>query len=66
MSIDVLILNTAVSDFRSDEFAFTEKLAGPGGLARCKTKDMPAYTQMKWQPETRSVNLARTTEYLAQ
>jgi hypothetical protein len=28
MSIDVLILNTAVADFRSDEFAFTEKLAG--------------------------------------
>jgi len=48
MSIDVLILNTAVSDFRSDEFAFTEKLAGPGGLARCKTQDMPAYTQKQY------------------
>ncbi len=49
MSIDVLILNTAVSDFRSDEFAFTEKLAGPGGLARCKTQDMPAYTQKQYK-----------------
>jgi sugar/nucleoside kinase (ribokinase family) len=48
MSIDVLILNTAVADFRSDEFSFTEKLAGPGGLARCKTKDMPAYTQKQY------------------
>jgi sugar/nucleoside kinase (ribokinase family) len=49
MTIDVLILNTAVADFRSDEFSFTEKLAGPGGLARCKTKDMPAYTQKQYK-----------------
>jgi hypothetical protein len=49
MSIGVLILNTTVSDFRSDEFAFTEKLAGPGGLARCKTKDMPVYTQKQYK-----------------
>lgn len=49
MSFDVLILNTAVADFRSDEFAFTEKLAGPGGLAKCKTKDMPAYTQKQYK-----------------
>jgi sugar/nucleoside kinase (ribokinase family) len=49
MSFDVLILNTAVADFRSDEFAFIEKLAGPGGLARCKTKDMPAYTQKQYK-----------------
>ncbi|MCE5340006.1 MAG: carbohydrate kinase family protein [Planctomycetaceae bacterium] len=49
MSIDILILNTAVADFRSDEFTFTEKLAGPGGLARCKTKDMPAYTQKEYK-----------------
>ena len=45
MSIDVFILNTAVADFRSDKFGFTEKLAGPGGLARCKTANMPSYTQ---------------------
>ncbi|MEN6384521.1 MAG: carbohydrate kinase family protein [Phycisphaerales bacterium] len=49
MSIDVLILNTAVADFRSDEFAFTEKLAGPGGLARCKTADMPPYTPKQYK-----------------
>ncbi|HBG25638.1 MAG: hypothetical protein A2Y10_15990 [Planctomycetes bacterium GWF2_41_51] len=49
MSMDVLILNTAVADFRSDEFSFTEKLAGPGGLARCKTADMPAYTQKQYK-----------------
>jgi len=49
MSIDVLILNTAVSDFRSSEFSFTEKLAGPGGLAKCKTMDMPIYTQKQYK-----------------
>ncbi|OQA01627.1 MAG: pfkB family carbohydrate kinase [Planctomycetes bacterium ADurb.Bin401] len=45
MSTDVLVLNTAVTDFRSKEFSFVEKLTGPGGLAKCKTSDMPAYTQ---------------------
>lgn len=45
MSIDVFILNTAVADFRGGEFKFTERLAGPGGLARCRTVDMPSYTQ---------------------
>jgi hypothetical protein len=49
MSTDVLILNTAVSDFRSSEFAFTENLTGPGGLARCKTTDMPEYTQKQYK-----------------
>lgn len=49
MSIDVLILNTAVADFRSDEFSFTETLAGSGGLARCKTKDMPDYAQKQYK-----------------
>jgi len=47
--VDILILNTAVSDFRSRKFKFTEKLAGPGGLARCKTDDMPAYTQKQYK-----------------
>jgi sugar/nucleoside kinase (ribokinase family) len=46
---DVLILNTAVVDFRGREFAFTEKLAGAGGLARCQTQDMPAYTQRQYK-----------------
>lgn len=49
MSTDVLILNTAVSDFRSKEFSFVEKLTGPGGLAKCKTSDMPAYTQEQYK-----------------
>ncbi len=49
MSIDVLILNTAVADLRSSEFAFTEKLVGPGGLAKCKTADMPPYTQQQYK-----------------
>jgi len=45
MSIDVLILNTAVADFRSGDFEFIERLAGHGGLAKCKTEDMPNYPQ---------------------
>lgn len=49
MACDVLIFNTAVVDFRSREFAFTEKLAGAGGLARCQIQDMPAYTQRQYK-----------------
>jgi len=49
MSVDILILNTAVVDFRSGEFSFVEKLAGKGGLARGKTKDMPAFTQQQYR-----------------
>lgn len=49
MSIDILILNTAVVDFRGGEFGFVEKLAGKGGLARGKTKDMPACTQQQYK-----------------
>jgi len=45
MATDVLILNTAVLDLRSRDFAFVEGLAGPGGLAKCETQDMPEYTQ---------------------
>lgn len=45
MGIDILILNTAVADFRGIQFKFVEKLTGPGGLARCRTIDMPSYTQ---------------------
>lgn len=48
MSIDILILNTAVCDLRSPEFAFADRLVGPGGLAKCKTTDMPDYTQRQY------------------
>ena len=49
MSVDILILNTAVVDIRSGEFRFVEKLAGPGGLAKCKISDMPKYSQKQYQ-----------------
>ena len=49
MGIDVLILNTAVADFRSDEFSFVETLVGPGGLAKCDTADMPTYSQQQYK-----------------
>jgi len=45
MSTDVLILNTAVLDLRSPDFAFADRLVGAGGLAKCATADMPPYTQ---------------------
>ena len=45
MAIDVLVLNTAVTDLRSPDFVFADKLVGKGGLARCKTRDMPNYSQ---------------------
>ena len=45
MATDVMILNTAVVDFRSADFHFVEALVGQGGLAKCKTEDMPAYSQ---------------------
>jgi len=45
MATDVMILNTAVVDFRSSDFHFVEVLVGQGGLAKCKTEDMPAYSQ---------------------
>ncbi|MCD6392563.1 MAG: hypothetical protein J7M40_03555 [Planctomycetes bacterium] len=48
MSVDVLILNTAVVDFRSSEFSLSERLAGSGGLAKCDTEDMPKYTQQHY------------------
>jgi len=49
MGVDVLLLNTAVADFRGQEFEFTDKLVGPGGLAKCKTADMPDYTQQQFK-----------------
>lgn len=44
-AIDVLILNTAVVDFRREGFEFADRLVSEGGLARCDTKDMPGYSQ---------------------
>jgi sugar/nucleoside kinase (ribokinase family) len=45
MAVDVLILNTAVADLRRADFEFADRLVGKGGLAKCKTEDMPAYSQ---------------------
>jgi sugar/nucleoside kinase (ribokinase family) len=45
MATDVLILNTAVTDLRRPDFEFADELVGKGGLAKCKTQDMPDYTQ---------------------
>ncbi|MFB0555661.1 MAG: carbohydrate kinase family protein [Phycisphaerae bacterium] len=45
MTTDVLILNTGVADLRRPDFKFADKLVGKGGLAKCKTKDMPNYSQ---------------------
>jgi sugar/nucleoside kinase (ribokinase family) len=49
ITMDILIFNTATVDIRSRDFAFTETLAGPGGLARCKTEDMPDYSQQQYR-----------------
>jgi len=49
MDLDVLILNTAVTDLRSEAFGFVDALVGPGGLAKCATADMPAYTQQQYR-----------------
>src|SRR5512143_2619796 len=45
MAVDVLVLNTAVVDLRRPDFEFTDKLVGKGGLAKCRTEDMPKYSQ---------------------
>ncbi len=45
MATHVMILNTAVVDFRSPDFHFVEALVGEGGLAKCKIRDMPTYSQ---------------------
>jgi len=47
MATDVLILNTAVTDLRRPDFEFADELVGKGGLAKCKTKDMPDYSQQQ-------------------
>ncbi len=47
MATDVLILNTAVTDLRRPDFEFADALVGKGGLAKCKTEDMPEYSQQQ-------------------
>jgi sugar/nucleoside kinase (ribokinase family) len=47
MATDVLILNTAVTDLRRPDFEFADLLVGKGGLAKCKTEDMPGYSQQQ-------------------
>jgi len=51
MATDILILNTGVTDLRRPDFRFADELVGKGGLAKCKTEDMPNYSQeqlKKW------------------
>ena len=45
MTVDVLVLNTGVVDFRRADFQFADALVGEGGLAKCKPKDNPDYPQ---------------------
>ncbi len=47
MATDVLILNTGVADLRRPDFEFADDLVGKGGLAKCKTEDMPDYSQQQ-------------------
>jgi sugar/nucleoside kinase (ribokinase family) len=49
MAVDVLVLNTAVTDFRRADFEFADELVGKGGLAKCETKDMPDYSQQHYK-----------------
>lgn len=45
MPVDVLVLNTAVIDYRGAEFGFLDDLVGKGGLAKCEVDDMPDFSQ---------------------
>ena len=47
MAVDVLVLNTAVTDLRRPDFEFVDKLVGKGGLAKCETDDMPSFSQQQ-------------------
>ncbi len=47
MSTDILILNTGVCDLRRPDFDFADELVGKGGLAKCRTEDMPDYSQQQ-------------------
>ncbi|MBP1608472.1 MAG: pfkB family carbohydrate kinase [Acidobacteria bacterium] len=46
--MDVLVLNTAVADFRHEDFGFADALAGTKGLAICNTDNMPGYSQKQF------------------
>ena len=48
MAIDILLLNTAVTDYRHEVFTFVDELVGKGGLAKCPTEQMPNYTQQQY------------------
>ncbi len=48
MTLDVLLLNTAVTDYRHEVFAFADELVGKGGLAKCPTAQMPDFTQQQY------------------
>jgi sugar/nucleoside kinase (ribokinase family) len=45
MSVDVLVLNTAVVDFRREDFDFADALVGEGGLTKCSEQDRPKHSQ---------------------
>ena len=47
MATDILIFNTGVCDLRRPDFEFADELVGKGGLAKCKTEDMPDYSQQQ-------------------
>jgi len=47
MAVDVLILNTAVTDLRRPDFEFVDELVGKGGLAKCRIEDVPNYSQRR-------------------
>ncbi len=49
LDMDILILNSAVTDFRRPDFVFADNLAGKDGLAKCKTENMPKFSQEKLQ-----------------
>ncbi|MBM4026908.1 MAG: carbohydrate kinase family protein [Planctomycetes bacterium] len=49
MAVDVLVLNTAVVDLRRPDFEFADRLVGKGGLAKCRSEDMPRYSQAQIQ-----------------
>jgi sugar/nucleoside kinase (ribokinase family) len=47
MGVDVLILNTAVVDFRRRDFDFADALVGEGGLTTCREQDRPQHSQQQ-------------------
>jgi sugar/nucleoside kinase (ribokinase family) len=49
MAVDVLLLNTAVVDFRREDFYVTDDLVGEGGVVRCEAPDVPGFSQAQFQ-----------------